>query len=190
MVVLGYDSTGPPVSMDDMVISRAPCGAAPHTPLVIGDLRSAPTKAPTSRRSSRRSGILRRHRCVRQDESRRLGAPSPTRASPWRGPADRGAASRHGAVGLTPQSVSALGIPHAGPQPCTRRSRSPTTRVAMQDAGCFASCSRPSPRLSPRYIMERMRIPGSHRLRRPPPTARCWSFPRLLGLHEATPRAS
>jgi len=50
MVMLGHESTTVPVTVDEMLFLTRTVARASHRPVVVGDLRSAPTRCRTSRR--------------------------------------------------------------------------------------------------------------------------------------------
>ena len=191
MVVLGYDSTVP-VSMDEMVMLASAVRRGAHTPLVIGDLPFGSYQGSNEQAVQSAIRYLKEARCdaVKMEMAGVSGAVADKSESVARARAIVAAGIPvMGHVGLTPQSVSALGGYRTQGRTMHQAVQVADDALAMQDAGCFAVVFEAVPAAVTQVIMERMRIPVIGIGAGSSTDGQVLVFHDLLGMHEGhTPR--
>jgi 3-methyl-2-oxobutanoate hydroxymethyltransferase len=161
MTVLGYDSTVP-VSMDEMVMLASAVRRGARTPLVIGDLPFGSYQASNELAVASAVRYLKEAGCdaVKMEMAGVSGGVADKRESVARARAVVAAGiPLMGHVGLTPQSVSALGGYRTQGRTMEQAVQVADDALALQDAGCFAIVFEAVPAAVAEVIMERMRIP-------------------------------
>jgi 3-methyl-2-oxobutanoate hydroxymethyltransferase len=161
MTVLGYDSTVP-VSMDEMVMLASAARRGARTPLVIGDLPFGSYQASNELAVASAVRYLKEAGCdaVKMEMAGVSGGVADKRESVARARAVVAAGIPvMGHVGLTPQSVSALGGYRTQGRTMEQAVQVADDALALQDAGCFAIVFEAVPAAVAEVIMERMRIP-------------------------------
>jgi 3-methyl-2-oxobutanoate hydroxymethyltransferase len=161
MTVLGYDSTVP-VSMDEMVMLASAVRRGARTPLVIGDLPFGSYQASNELAVASAVRYLKEAGCdaVKMEMAGVSGGVADKRESVARARAVVAAGIPvMGHVGLTPQSVSALGGYRTQGRTMEQAVQVADDALALQDAGCFAIVFEAVPAAVAEVIMERMRIP-------------------------------
>jgi 3-methyl-2-oxobutanoate hydroxymethyltransferase len=161
MTVLGYDSTVP-VTMDEMLMLAAAVRRGARTPLVIGDLPFGSYQASDQQAVENAVRFVKEAGCdaVKLEMAGVSQGVAPKRESVSRARAIVAAGIPvMGHVGLTPQSVSALGGYRAQGRDVRQAVQIADDAIALQDAGCFAVVFEAVPAPVAETIMERMRIP-------------------------------
>jgi 3-methyl-2-oxobutanoate hydroxymethyltransferase len=191
MTVLGYDSTIP-VSMDEMVMLARAARRGLRTPLLVGDLpfgsyqssdeqaigsatrlvKEAGCDAVKIEMAGLASGLVDKHNSIKRVRSI-VTAGIPVM----------------GHVGLTPQSLSALGGYRAQGRTARQAVQVADDALALQDAGCFAIVFEAIPAAVTETIMERMEVPVIGIGAGPATDGQVLVFHDLLGIYEGlTPR--
>lgn len=191
MTVLGYSSTVP-VSMDEMVMLASAVRRGAHTPLVIGDLPFGSYQGSNEQAVQSAIRYLKEAGCdaVKMEMAGVSGAVADKSASVARAKAIVAAGIPvMGHVGLTPQSVSALGGYRTQGRTMEQAVQVADDALAMQDAGCFAVVFEAVPAAVTEVIMDRMRIPVIGIGAGGSTDGQVLVFHDLLGLHDGhTPR--
>ena len=180
MTVLGYESTVP-VGMDEMLMLAAAVRRGLRTPLLIGDMPFGSYERSNEQAVENAQRFIKEAGCDAVKLER--GGSSVDRARAI----IRAGIPVMGHVGLTPQTATALGGYKAqGQDRRSARSRSPRRRSRCRRSVASRSCSRPSPRRSPRRSCQARGAGDRDRRRRRQPTARCWSSTTCSGSTGAT----
>jgi 3-methyl-2-oxobutanoate hydroxymethyltransferase len=152
MVVLGYDATTP-VGMDEMLIMAAAVGRGLKTPLLIGDMPFG------SYERSNEHAIDNAQRYVREAGCKAVklerGGASVERARAI----VRSGIPVMGHVGLTPQTVNALGGFKTQGKTAESAAKVAEEALALQAAGCFAIVFEAVPAAITEALMPKIDIP-------------------------------
>jgi 3-methyl-2-oxobutanoate hydroxymethyltransferase len=186
MTVLGYDSTVP-VSMDEMVMLASAVRRGARTPLIVGDLPFGSYQASDQQAVESAVRFVKDAGCdaVKLEVAGISQGVSDKRESIGRARAIVGAGIPvMGHVGLTPQSVSALGGYKAQGRTARQAVQVADDALALQDAGCFAIVFEAIPAAVAETIMERMRIPVIGIGAGPATDGQVLVFHDLLGIYE------
>ena len=182
MVVLGYEDTLQ-VTVDDMVHHVAAVARARPGALVVADMPWLSYHLSVED-AVRNAGSTR--------PGRRPGGEAGGRAAPGAGGEALVDAEIPvmGHLGLTPQSVHAMGGYRVQGQQAEAAERLLDDAVALADAGCFAIVLECVPREVARLITRRCRCPPSASGPGPTATARCWSSTTSSAWRTASPPSS
>ena len=152
MVVLGYDATTP-VGMDEMIVMAAAARRGLKTPLLIGDMPFG------SYERSNEHAIDNAQRYVREAGCKAVklerGGASVERARAI----VRSGIPVMGHVGLTPQTVNALGGFKTQGKTAESAARVAEEALALQAAGCFAIVFEAVPAAITEALMPKLEIP-------------------------------
>ena len=152
MTVLGYDSTVP-VGMDEMVMLAAAVRRGLRTPLLVGDMPFGSYEGSNEQAVASAQRFVKEAGCDAVKLER--GGASVDRARAIIG----AGIPVMGHVGLTPQTVGALGGYKAQGKTAGRASQIAADALALQAAGCFAIVFEAIPAEVTAALIERMTVP-------------------------------
>jgi 3-methyl-2-oxobutanoate hydroxymethyltransferase len=152
MTVLGYESTVP-VGMDEMVMLAGAVRRGLRTPLLVGDMPFGSYEGSNEQAVESAQRFVKEAGCAAVKIER--GGASVDRARAI----IRAGIPVMGHVGLTPQTVSALGGYRAQGKTANRASRIAEEALALQAAGCFAIVFEAIPAEVTSVLMPRMTVP-------------------------------
>jgi 3-methyl-2-oxobutanoate hydroxymethyltransferase len=186
MTVLGHDSTLP-ITMDEMVMLAAAVRRGLRTPLLIGDLPFGSYQASGVQAVESATRFVKEAGCdaVKIEMAGTSGPLRDKRESIDRARAIVAAGIPvMGHVGLTPQSVSALGGYRSQGRSARQAVQIADDALALQDAGCFAIVFEAVPAAVTEVIMERMEVPVIGIGAGPATDGQVLVFHDLLGIYE------
>ena len=152
MVVLGYDATTP-VGMDEMVTMAAAVNRGLRTPLLIGDMPFGSYERSNEHAIDNAQRFVREAGCSAVKLER--GGASVERAHAI----VRSGIPVMGHVGLTPQTVNALGGFKTQGKTIESAARVAEEALALQAAGCFAIVFEAVPAAITAALMPRLNVP-------------------------------
>src|SRR3954454_16831720 len=152
MVVLGYDATTP-VGMDEMTTMAAAVRRGLRTPLLVGDMPFGFYERSNEHAIDNAQRFVREAGCAAVKLER--GGASVERARAIA----RSGIPVMGHVGLTPQTVNALGGFKTQGKTAASAARVAEEALALQAAGCFAIVLEAVPADIPEALMPRMEVP-------------------------------
>jgi 3-methyl-2-oxobutanoate hydroxymethyltransferase len=152
MVVLGYDATTP-VGMDEMVTMAAAVNRGLRTPLLIGDMPFGSYERSNEHAIDNAQRFVREAGCSAVKLER--GGASVERAHAI----VRSGIPVMGHVGLTPQTVNALGGFKTQGKTMESAARVAEEALALQAAGCFAIVFEAVPAAITAALMPRLNVP-------------------------------
>ena len=182
MVVLGYDATAP-IEMDEMITMASAVRRGLSTPLLIGDMPFG------SYESSNEEAVENAQRFVKEAgcDAVKLerGGASVDRARAI----VRAGIPVMGHVGLTPQSVSALGGFRTQGKTAEQASKLAEDALALQSVGCFAIVFEAIPAAVSELLVEKLDVPVIGIGAGPATDGQVLVWHDLLGIHKGhTPR--
>ena len=152
MVVLGYDATAP-IEMDEMVTMASAVRRGLKTPLLIGDLPFGSYEASNEQAVQSAQRFVKEAGCAAVKLER--GGASVDRARAI----VRAGIPVMGHVGLTPQSVSALGGFKTQGKTAEAAAKLAEEALALQAVGCFAIVFESVPAAVTELLMRRLEVP-------------------------------
>jgi 3-methyl-2-oxobutanoate hydroxymethyltransferase len=152
MVVLGYDATTP-VGMDEMLIMAAAVGRGLKTPLLIGDMPFGSYERSNEHAIDNAQRYVREAGCTAVKLER--GGASVERARAI----VRSGIPVMGHVGLTPQTVNALGGFKTQGKTAASAARVAEEALALQAAGCFAIVFEAVPAAIAAALVPKLEVP-------------------------------
>jgi 3-methyl-2-oxobutanoate hydroxymethyltransferase len=177
MVVLGYDATTP-VGMDEMVTMAAAVRRGLKTPLLIGDMPFGSYERSNEHAIDNAQRFVREASCAAVKLER--GGASVERARAI----VRSGIPVMGHVGLTPQTVNALGGFKTQGKTAESAARVAEEALALQAAGCFAIVFEAVPAAITQALMPKLEIPVIGIGAGPATDGQVLVFHDLLGIHQ------
>jgi 3-methyl-2-oxobutanoate hydroxymethyltransferase len=177
MVVLGYDATTP-VGMDEMLMMAAAVRRGLRTPLLIGDMPFGSYERSNEHAIDNAQRFVREASCSAVKLER--GGASVERARAI----VRSGIPVMGHVGLTPQTVNALGGFKTQGKTATSAARVAEEALALQAAGCFAIVFEAVPAAITEALMPRLEVPVIGIGAGPATDGQVLVFHDLLGIHQ------
>jgi 3-methyl-2-oxobutanoate hydroxymethyltransferase len=177
MTVLGYPSTVP-VSTDEMLMLSAAVRRGLTTPLLVGDLPFGSYEASDEQAVATAQRFIKEAGCDAVKLER--GGSSVARA---RAIVDAGIPVM-GHVGLTPQTVTALGGHKAQGRTAEQALQVARDALALQDAGCFSIVFEAIPAAVAAEVVERLEIPVIGIGAGPATDGQVLVFHDLLGIYD------
>lgn len=177
MVVLGYDATAP-IRMDEMVTMASAVRRGLKTPLLIGDLPFGSYEASNEQAISSAQRFVKEAGCDAVKLER--GGASVDRARAI----IRAGIPVMGHVGLTPQSVSALGGFKTQGKTAVAAAKLAEEALALQAVGCFAIVFEAVPAAVTEVLVGKLEIPVIGIGAGPMTDGQVLVFHDLLGIHE------
>ena len=182
MVVLGYDATTP-VGMDEMVTMAAAVRRGLGTPLLVGDMPFGSYERSNEHAIDNAQRFVREALCAAVKLER--GGASVERARAI----IRSGIPVMGHVGLTPQTVNALGGFKTQAKTAASAARVAEEALALQAAGCFAIVFEAVPAAITEALMPRLEAPVIGIGAGPATDGQVLVFHDLLGIHQGhTPK--
>jgi 3-methyl-2-oxobutanoate hydroxymethyltransferase len=182
MVVLGYDATAP-IRMDEMVTMASAVRRGLKTPLLIGDLPFGSYEASNEQAVSSAQRFIKEASCDAVKLER--GGASVDRARAI----IRAGIPVMGHVGLTPQSVSALGGFKTQGKTAVVAAKLAEEALALQAVGCFAIVFEAVPAAVTEVLVGKLEIPVIGIGAGPMTDGQVLVFHDLLGIYEGrTPK--
>src|SRR5881227_2086926 len=177
MVVLGYDATTP-VGMDEMTTMAAAVRRGLRTPLLIGDMAFGSYERSNEHAIDNAQRFVREAGCSAVKLER--GGASVERARAI----VRSGIPVMGHVGLTPQTVNALGGFKTQGKTAASAARVAEEALALQAAGCFAIVFEAVPAAITEALMPRLEVPVIGIGAGPATDGQVLVFHDLLGIHQ------
>jgi 3-methyl-2-oxobutanoate hydroxymethyltransferase len=177
MVVLGYDATTP-VGMDEMVTMAAAVRRGLKTPLLIGDMPFGSYERSNEHAIDNAQRFVREASCAAVKVER--GGASVERARAI----VRSGIPVMGHVGLTPQTVNALGGFKTQGKTAESAARVAEEALALQAAGCFAIVFEAVPAAITEALMPKLEVPVIGIGAGPTTDGQVLVFHDLLGIHQ------
>jgi len=177
MVVLGYEATTP-VGMDEMVTMAAAVRRGLRTPLLIGDMPFGSYERSNEHAIDNAQRFVREASCSAVKLER--GGASVERARAI----VRSGIPVMGHVGLTPQTVNALGGFRTQGKTAAGAARISEEALALQAAGCFAIVFEAVPAAITEALMPRLEVPVIGIGAGPATDGQVLVFHDLLGIHQ------
>ena len=177
MVVLGYDATTP-VGMDEMVTMAAAVRRGLRTPLLIGDMPFGSYERSNEHAIDNAQRFVREASCAAVKLER--GGASVERARAI----VRSGIPVMGHVGLTPQTVNALGGFKTQGKTAESAARVAEEALALQAAGCFAIVFEAVPAAITEALMPKLEVPVIGIGAGPATDGQVLVFHDLLGIHQ------
>ena len=177
MVVLGYDATTP-VGMDEMVTMAAAVRRGLGTPLLVGDMPFGSYERSNEHAIDNAQRFVREALCAAVKLER--GGASVERARAI----IRSGIPVMGHVGLTPQTVNALGGFKTQGKTAASAARVAEEALALQAAGCFAIVFEAVPAAITEALMPRLEAPVIGIGAGPATDGQVLVFHDLLGIHQ------
>jgi len=177
MVVLGYEATTP-VGMDEMVTMAAAVRRGLRTPLLIGDMPFGSYERSNEHAIDNAQRFVREASCSAVKLER--GGASVERARAI----VRSGIPVMGHVGLTPQTVNALGGFRTQGKTAAGAARIAEEALALQAAGCFAIVFEAVPAAITEALMPRLEVPVIGIGAGPATDGQVLVFHDLLGIHQ------
>ena len=176
MVVLGYDATTP-VWMDEMVTMAAAVRRGLKTPLLIGDMPFGSYERSNEHAIDNAQRFIREASCAAVKLER--GGASVERARAI----IRSGIPVMGHVGLTPQTVNALGGFKTQGKTAASAARVAEEALALQAAGCFAIVFEAVPAAITEALVPKLEVPAIGIGAGPATDGQVLVFHDLLGIH-------
>jgi len=176
MVVLGYDATTP-VGMDEMVTMAAAVRRGLKTPLLIGDMPFGSYERSNEHAIDNAQRFIREASCAAVKLER--GGASVERARAI----IRSGIPVMGHVGLTPQTVNALGGFKTQGKTAASAARVAEEALALQAAGCFAIVFEAVPAAITEALVPKLEVPAIGIGAGPATDGQVLVFHDLLGIH-------
>jgi 3-methyl-2-oxobutanoate hydroxymethyltransferase len=177
MVVLGYDATTP-VRMDEMLTMAAAVRRGLRTPLLIGDMPFGSYERSNEHAIDNAQRFVREASCSAVKLER--GGASVERARAI----VRTGIPVMGHVGLTPQTVNALGGFKTQGKTAASAARVAEEALALQAAGCFAIVFEAVPAAITEALMPKLEVPVIGIGAGPATDGQVLVFHDLLGIHQ------
>jgi 3-methyl-2-oxobutanoate hydroxymethyltransferase len=177
MVVLGYEATTP-VGMDEMAMMAAAVRRGLRTPLLIGDMPFGSYERSNEHAIDNAQRFVREASCSAVKLER--GGASVERARAI----VRSGIPVMGHVGLTPQTVNALGGFRTQGKTAASAARIAEEALALQAAGCFAIVFEAVPAAITEALMPRLEVPVIGIGAGPATDGQVLVFHDLLGIHQ------
>src|SRR5438876_2577451 len=177
MVVLGYDATTP-VGMDEMTTMAAAVRRGLRTPLLIGDMPFGSYERSNEHAIDNAQRFVREAGCSAVKLER--GGASVERARAI----VRSGIPVMGHVGLTPQTVNALGGFKTQGKTASSAARVAEEALALQAAGCFAIVFEAVPAAISEALVPRLEVPIIGIGAGPATDGQVLVFHDLLGIHQ------
>jgi 3-methyl-2-oxobutanoate hydroxymethyltransferase len=177
MVVLGYDATAP-IELDELLTMASAVRRGLETPLLIGDLPFGSYEASNEQAVQSAQRFIKEAGCDAVKLER--GGASVDRARAI----IRAGIPVMGHVGLTPQSVSALGGFKTQGKTAAAAAKLAEEAFALQAVGCFAIVFESVPAAVTEVLMRRLEIPVIGIGAGPMTDGQVLVFHDLLGIHQ------